>query len=214
VAELTPLDGIALPEVPPATMTVNLAGNAGQITSLGTRYEVVSEITSTLSSPGAGALGWPADILGAIEKRLATVIGPLARVVVKKAASRAVDADQFYEMVAASIDRHGDRKAFMSHRVEMGPRLSRKDAAPDSTRPIAQQVVENAVSGEELTPAAVDRAARLLAPYAGPIAGVLAKKAARRAGSLRELYVLLAKDVEKDSERHRFLREAGFPDAA
>jgi hypothetical protein len=65
----------------------------------------------------------------------------------------------------------------------------------------------------EFSAAAIERAARLLAPHVGPVSTVIAKKAARRSDSLRTLYVLLAEHVQGATERHRFLRDAGFPDA-
>jgi len=52
----------------------------------------------------------------------------------------------------------------------------------------------------------------MLARYIGPISGVLAKRAAQQADSLRTLYLLLAEDVESPAERARFLRDAGFSD--
>jgi len=70
----------------------------------------------------------------------------------------------------------------------------------------------NAASRAELTPATIDHAARMLARYIGPISGVLAKRAAQQADSLRTLYLLLAEDVESPAERARFLRDAGFSD--
>jgi len=83
--------------------------------------------------------------------------------------------------------------------------------APPERRPAA---VEPAGAGSraELTPAAIDRAARMLARYIGPISGVLARRAAQEANSLRALYLLLAEDVESPTERARFLRDAGFSD--
>jgi nucleotidyltransferase/DNA polymerase involved in DNA repair len=66
------------------------------------------------------------------------------------------------------------------------------------------------VPGIELTPAAIDRVARMLARYVGPISGVLAKRAAQRADSLRALYLLLAEHVESKADRDRFLRDGGF----
>jgi hypothetical protein len=50
----------------------------------------------------------------------------------------------------------------------------------------------------------------LLAPYVGPISGVITKKAAQRADSLGTFYLLLAEYVEDANERQRFLRNAGF----
>ena len=65
----------------------------------------------------------------------------------------------------------------------------------------------------ELTPAAIDHAARLLAHHVGPISSILAKRASQRADSLRTLYLHLAEYVENKPERARFLRDAGYPDS-
>jgi hypothetical protein len=69
---------------------------------------------------------------------------------------------------------------------------------------------EHGPSAPEITAAAIERAARLLAPYVGPISGVITKKAAQRADSLGTFYLLLAEYVEDANERQRFLRNAGF----
>ncbi|MFI5110149.1 MAG: protein kinase [Terriglobales bacterium] len=84
-------------------------------------------------------------------------------------------------------------------------------ARPEVSRP-QDQLPANAAAQAELNQAAIDRAARMLARYIGPISGVLAKRAAQQADSLRTLYLLLAEDVESPAERARFLRDAGFSD--
>ena len=102
------------------------------------------------------------------------------------------------------------------------PVIQPTGAAPDA--PLARPEVSwqqshspamlpaNAASQAELTAAAIDRAARMLAHYIGPISGVLAKRAAQQADSLRTLYLLLAEEVESPTERARFLQDAGFSD--
>jgi len=88
-------------------------------------------------------------------------------------------------------------------------------ARPEVSRPQGPSpaaIPASATSRAELTPAAIERAARMLARYIGPISGVLAKRAAQQADSLRTLYLLLAEDVESPAERARFLRDAGFSD--
>ena len=70
----------------------------------------------------------------------------------------------------------------------------------------------SADAGSELTPAAIESASRMLARYVGPISGVLAKRAAKRADSLRAFYSLLAESLESERERDSFLRDAGFAD--
>jgi len=65
----------------------------------------------------------------------------------------------------------------------------------------------------ELTPDSIRHAAELLARYVGPISQILAERAAKRADSLRALYLILGEHLKDGPERARFLREAGFPEA-
>jgi tetratricopeptide (TPR) repeat protein len=157
--------------------------------------------------------GWSEDTLRAAERQLATFIGPLAKIIVKKAASRTSNPDEFYALLAASLERQADREAFLARKIKSSPSWTMTLSGPGSALGAEPAVPPTAGSGVELTAAVIDRAARLLARHVGPIAWVLAKKAARRADSVRTLYLLLADHVESKSERARFLRDAGFPES-
>jgi hypothetical protein len=50
----------------------------------------------------------------------------------------------------------------------------------------------------------------LLARYVGPVAKILAERAASRAANEKALYLALAEHVQNPSERARFLRDAGY----
>jgi serine/threonine protein kinase len=151
-------------------------------------------------------VAWSEDTLRRVDKQLAAFIGPMARILVKRAASRTADLDELYSLLAASLDREADRQAF----------LSRKGGASQSSTRTQSPRGATQIGGlsvpvcPELTSAALEHAARLLAPHVGPIAAVLVSKEARRARSLRSLYLLLAEHVELGTERACFLREAGF----
>jgi len=80
-------------------------------------------------------------------------------------------------------------------------------AAPPKPQPAA------AAARPEFTPAVLAQAARLLAPYVGPIANVLAKRTAQRADSMRSFYQQLAEYIESKGDRTQFLKAAGFPEA-
>jgi eukaryotic-like serine/threonine-protein kinase len=97
--------------------------------------------------------------------------------------------------------------------IENNSGVAMPEAAPQPAPAPKAQPAPVADSRSELTPAAVAQAARLLAPHVGPIANVLAKRAAQRADSLRSFYLLLAEYVEGKNDRAKFLRAAGFPEA-
>ncbi len=63
---------------------------------------------------------WDADILRAIEKQLAVFVGPLAKIIVTKAAKKTGDLDRLYAIIGANLD-HGDRQAFLQLRQELPP---------------------------------------------------------------------------------------------
>jgi hypothetical protein len=56
-----------------------------------------------------------------------------------------------------------------------------------------------------LDPQEVERAARALADYVGPLAYTLARKRARNVSSIRQLYEVLAEEISSQEQRKRFL---------
>ena len=76
-----------------------------------------------------------------------------------------------------------------------GARRPPRDASP----PLARRIDPG------LDPRAVDRAAKDLAEYLGPMAYVVARQSAREARSLRQLYEALAAEIPPPAERRAFL---------
>ncbi|MFX8516225.1 hypothetical protein ABTM14_19915, partial [Acinetobacter baumannii] len=62
--------------------------------------------------------------------------------------------------------------------------------------------------GPALTPADVERATRLLTAYIGPIARVVTKRAAGTGLNRYDFFNEVARSVENEVQRERFLREA------
>ena len=153
------------------------------------------------------AANWSDETLRAVERQLAVFIGPLAKVIVKKAAARTRNTDEFYKLLAAGIERKSDRDAFLACTRNQG--AGSKDNEYQTVRAQVREVLQNSAQDETLTPAVVQRAARLLGQYVGPLSGLFTKKAAQIADCERTLYILLAEHVA-DSERDRFLQQAGI----
>jgi serine/threonine protein kinase len=176
--------------------------DAAGVSERGEAAEPASPTTEAQS-----AANWPKDVLRAVEKQLAVFVGPLAKVIVKKAAARTRDADEFYNLLAAGIERESDRNAFLAGMRNQGTGC--KDSGYQAVRAQVRQSLQNPAQDETLTPAVVQKAARLLGQYVGPLSGLFTKKAAQIADCERTLYILLAEHVP-DSERDRFLQEAGI----
>jgi serine/threonine-protein kinase len=81
-----------------------------------------SDVSWVRSQPPGGpaaervAAHFSLEILAAAEQRLAQYLGPVARVVVKRAAMSARDEAELYLLLAAEIEDAEDRKAFSRHR--------------------------------------------------------------------------------------------------
>jgi serine/threonine-protein kinase len=161
----------------------------------------------------ANVEGWDESTLRAIEKQFAVFIGPVARVLVRRTATKTRDPEELYSALANSISRASDREAFLASRTRLiAPQtpspthlpthqpITSNVSAPDGARP-------ETVAGN-LSPETVARASRALAPYVGPISFVLAKKAAAHADSVKGLYLLLADHITNPADRARFLKES------
>jgi hypothetical protein len=160
------------------------------------------------AAPTRQPVAWPEDFLRIVEHQLALFLGPLSKVVVKSAASHASDRKHFLEFAASNIEDPSDRQKFLAQNLNLI--VARAEPGSGQSLRHDDHPAKAAVPGNSrhLPPAEVDRAARLLAHYVGPLAGVLTRKAAQRAGSVRELYQLLAEHVDTKADRTRFLDDA------
>ena len=151
--------------------------------------------------------GWSAPVLAGVEIELARFVGPVARVLVRRAAQVHKDVTALTAAVVDSIERPEDRDAFV--RAVTGAGLSalraRRTPGPETPVPTASAapLVEPPPSAEE-----IERMTRLLTTFIGPIARVVAKRAAASGASRREFMHQVAQSVEGEPQRERFLREA------
>jgi serine/threonine-protein kinase len=143
-------------------------------------------------------------VLQGVEVELARFVGPVARVLVRRAAQVHKDMESLVAAVAENLDLASDREAFVRAVTGHGLVAKRREAEvlvdADST--------PGGVPAFALTPADVERATQLLTAYIGPIARVVVKRAAGNASSRRAFLSEVAQSVENEAQRERFLREA------
>jgi serine/threonine-protein kinase len=113
------------------------------------------------------------DTVVEAEKALANHIGPLARILVKKAAGTATSQMQLYEAVAGSIADETARSAFL-RRAAATASGEGSQSGTTGTRAPTQ-------SGPPVTPEAMAAAQEALTFFLGPIARILVRKAAEAA---------------------------------
>jgi serine/threonine protein kinase len=136
---------------------------------------------------------WSAAELIQVEKHLARSVGPIAGIWVRSAARESRDLVALIQSLAAKFSDAADRDAF----------LRGFGVTPADTKNAPAE------SGVPLTAEYIERAARLLAVHMGPIATVLAKRAALPGSSQQQFADTLASHLGDDRERARFLRALG-----
>ncbi len=166
------------------------------------------------STPGSTPppTGWDGAVLKQVEDQLAHTVGPVARVMVKRAAQRTTDLDKLYSLIAEALPTPAERNAFLAHRPKRAPAAPHGTLSAtrtSATRTTATRAGTRTTHTLVLTPEAVDEAARALTPYLGPIAKVVAKRAAAVTQNRQEFYQLLADELATEKDRAGFLRAVG-----
>jgi len=159
------------------------------------------------SNPGGKTIpppGWDPAVLKQIEQQLARLVGPVARVMVHRGASATTDISRLYRMLAENLANPDERSAFLAGRQKL------QGVAPrDAEATAAQQRAPATGLTVQLTAAAIEEATRKLSAYVGPIAKVVAKRAAAQATSRNHFHQLLAENLTDPKERARFLHDVG-----
>jgi serine/threonine protein kinase len=135
-------------------------------------------------------------LLKRLEGALAEHAGPIAPVVIRNAAKKAKTQPELVQLVAAEVEDADARLRFEKAFSE----VSRPASKPLSTDP------KTAAAAGRFSLAVLERAERRLAEYLGGVARVLVKRAAIKARTEAELYVLLGEEIEDKEERKAFIR--------
>jgi len=172
---------------------------------------------------------WDDETLRTAERELARAVGPLARVIVRRAAQQTSDRAELCSILSDYVVDPETRRKFVDafNRTGSGVHAGGAGAsgahATGSSRsgsghahtgaPPSQSGVNHrsgtGTHGVPLEQAYVDQITARLAVYLGPIAQIVTKKAARDARTRSE-FVRRVADNLGTQERAAFLREAGF----
>jgi eukaryotic-like serine/threonine-protein kinase len=160
--------------------------------------------TSQLQSTNtpSPAPDWNTQQLTQIEKQLARFVGPIARVLVRSAAAETRDLVSLIQWLAAKIRSSPDREAFLRDTGVTSASAAKLMRSASDTEVCGAP----AEGGTPLTSEYIARASQLLAVHMGPIAKVLAKRAAQPGSSQEQFVAALAAHLSDDRDRARFLR--------
>jgi len=156
-------------------------------------YEVRLQGSVPAGTPEPAASAWSAKQLDGLTAQLAAHIGPMARVMVQRAAPSAVSMDDLYQSLAASIHSERDRQAFLGQRATLSSTTESKTVAA------AQPECSSCRDPERLA-----QLTSCLAEYLGPLAKILVNKAAQSVDSETALIARLMNELERESDRQHF----------
>lgn len=148
------------------------------------------------------ALVWDMATIQKIEQCLTQYIGPIARLIVAKAAREAADLAGFLDRVSGNIPIDTDRQAFAAEaKTLLHGGAPGKDSA--STPPANAQTA-TAIRSLQIADAGLGEIEKALARHIGPIAKVVVKRAVAQSGSAAELCASLLSHIEQEDDRRQF----------
>jgi class 3 adenylate cyclase len=141
---------------------------------------------------------WDEKVLQAAEVHLARYIGPLAKILVQKAAKQTTEVTELYRILAETIPHEHEQRLFLG----TVPLPKAKQTLFASPRPPESQTD---TAETRWDPAVLQTMADRLAQYLGPVANLLVRREAKKAKHLTELYHALATHIPVEQEKADFL---------
>jgi len=159
-----------------------------------------------------------------VAEALSEHIGPLAKVLVKKASEKSGSCDELYAELQGHIRTEAGRRAFTAICDEMhnsqqitnispavvpdeyGPTVAMESASGETwqTRGSSVSGATSAV-GFTLDQKTTVVVTEILAAYVGPVAKVLVKRGVKSSKNMSELVTMLAKNIDHDAHRQNFI---------
>lgn len=162
-------------------------------------------------SGGTPIPGWDPATLHQVERALASFVGPMAKVLVRQAARAHTDVAGLQTSLCEHLPSDQERQRFMAKlstatsatHVSGGSRVSgsTSQALPSGH---GGSSAGSAV-GAPLSPETLAHAGKVLTSHIGPIASIVLKKAAAKARTQEQLFVMLAEQVGEGAERNKLL---------
>ena len=178
---------------------------------------VISPRAPVAGAPDVALTAVDSELLKKVEEDLAVYMGPIAKILVKKAAKKSSTAEELSQRLVGVIpdERQGEEFLKRVKRTLGQPSLGTSEpppAADTMVRVLNEPLDDASLPGTPLfSKDLLKTVERQLAEHLGPIAKILVKKAAKKSDSLDALYDQLAEHLSSEAERKAFL--AGKPEA-
>lgn len=148
---------------------------------------------SAQPTPAPTGISDPA-VIAAAKAQLTPLVGPIAAILVDKAAARASSTDELYAILAQRIDNQKDRERF----------VKLCSGGLSAATPSAETVTA-------IPSAEVERLSAILVHFIGPVAAVIARREGEAAATADDFRQRLAARISNERDRVEFLRRAASP---
>jgi serine/threonine-protein kinase len=146
----------------------------------------------------------PPELVREIEQDLATFVGPLASIAVRRAMRVTSDVTGLYDALSRHVDDPRDRAQFLA---KGRPRVA---AAPTATGLApATGTGESSGAAAPPPPVVVSAIEASLTRYIGPIAKILVRRELQKFETLEKLRLVLASHIPDERDREQFLSGQG-----
>lgn len=164
----------------------------------------VAPVQAPEPPPSSIPSGWDPVLLAQAERFLTEIVGPVAKVLVRRTALQVSSAAELVQHLRASVPNEPDRLLFERRmRGVLGGTIGGSKTMGSTSA--ASQMSASLGSFDQAT---LENARRDLAVYLGPIAKVLVKQAAFKAVTPLDLYQRLAEHIPTAADRAAFLKRA------
>jgi serine/threonine protein kinase len=158
------------------------------------------------TSPGEASLH--PDLLREIERDLATFIGPMASIALRRAVSQTSDLVALYDLLGKQVVNPQDRAEFLARgRQRAAAGLGRPRPSPPQPERAAQSKPDRPLTSP--SPASLVAIETDLTRYVGPIAKFLVKRELQKFETLTKFCLLLAAHIPDERDRRAFLNAHG-----
>jgi len=158
------------------------------------------------TAPGAPGR-FDAALLDRLTAALTREIGPVTKLVVRRAADRSSDRETLVAAVAEHVP-EATRRAFRARLADLVAPPAKAAPAASATAAGVGPANPRSRSVAPIGPELLARIEQSLARHIGPVARLLVRNAAKQAASPRELFETLATHIESAEARRAFLAEA------
>jgi serine/threonine-protein kinase len=149
------------------------------------------------------------DLLREIERDLATFIGPMASIALKRAVSQTNDILALYDLLGGQVNSPRDRAEFLARGRQRA--VSGRGGLPSSAPPKSGLVTERRPDNPTVPPSVANiRAIEAdLTRYIGPIAKILVKRELGKFQTLAKFCHVLSAHIPDERDRRAFLNAHG-----